>query len=337
MKEYKDISDIRTLWDYFYIHPKLSLRQWLYWFVFAIIVYFFGELLIFLFNDQRYPITHISLTVLLAISGAFHNYAKKEFAYNLGKAHVLLTHIKKEDLSTWIIKQTEKAFVLSSWQSIGATLMVLAFGSITMFYLGFPFHNMILNILASIKMFIILALCGHGTYILYRLVVTLIDIAKKVRDKTPDLMLHDPGLLAIRFYYSFVSIFIFCAYLTFLFAVLYSPYEYDYLLKVWLVLVSLYPFGFFLLWLLSYYRIHEAIKSKILNELNSQSINAMQTLEQIDVLDANYNRCLYRLDKLITLQSVIAKQKAWSLDVIGIVIAVASILPLLIQIYYIML
>ncbi len=335
MKNNKDISDIKTIWDYFYIHPKLSLRQWLYWFLFAIIVYFFGELLIYLFEDQRYPITHISLTILLAISGAFHNYAKKEFVHNLRKARNLLLHIEEKDIDAWIINQTEKTFVLSSWQSILSTIIVVILGFITLCYLGFPFHSLILNIFASIKMIIIFALCGHGTYILYRLLVTLIDIGRKVRDETPELMLQDPGLLAIRFFYSFVSIFIFCAYLTFVFAIFYSPYEFIYILKVWLTLSSLYPFGFFLMWILSYYRIHEAIKSKILTKLNKQSIKAMQALENFDTSNAKYNDYLYMVGIFITLQNNIATKKAWSLDIVGIIIAIISIVPILIQIYYI--
>lgn len=302
-----------------------KIPYWIYWPVIGVILYIFSEIIIFYFEEKRFFISRIVLILEVFSWPITYIYFSRRF-YNLMEDIHTIFWQNKKDADIWYNHQAEKIFTL---KPISSRILVLFFSILlilTLLCLGLPFTNNIINITLVFVFFFISFIPANGVLIVFYNFVILQDLSK-LNPEIPFFLFPNTCLIKIKRHLfsgtSIIAIVVFVLIVGFN----YSPYGLNFLLKLWLFAIALFPLCLFF-WALS--KVQEIITTakdnqiKLINDRIQKLLNGLLNDDE---------KSINNLIKYMDMQQKISSISEWSLDPKSIIALMIALLPILFQIY----
>lgn len=305
--------------------PK-KIPYYIFWPFLSISLFVIEWFLVLYFKEKQYLWTELIFTSYIVLGPTIAIYGFYSFQERMIKISPIFWG-SSLDFDNWLEKKIEDIFLLKSLQSWLITLSVFFMGIITVWRLGLPFENKIINILVVFRFSIVLFFCGHGAYMLIACILTLHEVVR-LDPKLPFYLFSIPAISDWHFIYLGESLLISYGYLTLFFALLKGPYGLTTELQIWLTALAFIPLFIFAF---SFYDIHtlmEKVKYNSVRKINYQIQSVLK-----DIKKNNKMADIEKLNKLMDIQSKIQSIREWPFELQGLGTFIIALIPALVQIY----
>ena len=251
-----DRFQIATTWDRF--HLLRILPSFIYWSLLSAVAFIVGDLLIATYGERRMLWTQAAFAALVAalpLSGHYSALAFRKMVLGLGP----VLWDGQQSCIQWLEPRVRQIFTLSVWSSKIVTGLIVVLGLVTVVFLGLPFVSLEINVLALLYFTILLAMCGHAAYVVFRLAEVLIELTGRT-PRLPFFLFPHPSIAQLSTFHLGVSAAVAFGYGLVTMAVFRSPYGMQPLLAIWLTVLAFYPLGLFLLWFVRVRQLNQSIR-----------------------------------------------------------------------------
>jgi len=321
-KKSRKFKYVKSTFEYLIIK---KIPYWIYWPIIGFIFYTVSELLIFYFKEKRYFICQLFLVLGIYSWPVAYIYFSKKFSSVIRNLYKIFWQ-NEEGAIEWYDYHAKRTFTLNTIYSKIIFLLVFILLIFTLLYLGLPFYNNKLKIIAFFGFSLIAFIGANAVPMLFNIFITLQDLVKLV-PKTPFFMFPHRSLIKLKNYFfsitSIVTIAYFCLIITFK----NSPYGLDFLSKLWLTFLAIFPIGLFF-W--SLFKIRELILIAKYNQI--KLINDRIQIQLKGLLNDD-EKSINNLKKYMDIQSKIISISEWPIDLKSIIALVIALSPLFFQMY----
>ncbi len=321
-KKSKKFKYVKSTFEYLTIK---KIQYWIYWPIIGLASYIVSELLIFYFEENRFFITQLFVSLGVCSWPVGYIYFSRTFNNIMGDLYMIFWRNKK-DAVKWYNYHTLRMFTLKTMYSKILFSIFFILLTFTLLYSGLPFTNIKINIISLFGFFLIAFIAANAIPIVCYNFIILQDLVK-LKPIIPFFMFPHIGLIKLKKYIFSVISTITIVYFILIVAFKYSPYGLSYLYMPWATFLAIFPFGLFF-WAL--FKFHEIITIAKYDQI--ELINSKIQI-QLNGLLSDDEKSVNNLLKYMEIQKKIISISEWPIDLKSIIPLIIALLPLLFQIF----
>ncbi|WP_425446662.1 hypothetical protein [Dethiothermospora halolimnae] len=215
----------------------------IFWVILSVLTYCISELILFLFHEDRYFVFQLLIIGGVLTWPIFYRIYSKKF-YDLFKDIKAIFWENDNDANEWYVNNSKRIFALNTIVSKLLVLLLMVLGILTLIYLGLPFNNTSVNVMAVIGFLVIYFIAINSVNIMVQMFITLYKLSELV-PKVGFYRYSHPAFLKIKKLYLEFGVVTSIIYFGLVLSFNCSPYNMNLVLLAWLSSIAILPLGMY--------------------------------------------------------------------------------------------